>query len=109
MSVTISNIQRNHRGVAFQFIGDGVTTTATVTHGQYVRANMPTSNVFVTTGSTVFGEVSQRGGFQSAIDGVSVTATAAAVPSGSVTVTTNPAVANGTTAYVVVLFDNDTA
>jgi hypothetical protein len=108
MSLTPLNLQQNHRGVAYSYVGDGATTTTTVPHARFVRTSMPVSKVFVTTGSTKFSTRSERGGMIAAEDGTPVTATAS-ITGGNLTVTTNPAVGNGTTAYVVALHDNASA
>ena len=107
MAVTISNLQQNHRGVAYQYTGDGSTTQTTVLHARFVRPSMPVSKVFVVTGVTKFDTRSERGGLRAAIDGTAVSATAT-ISGGNLTVTTSPAVGNGLVASVVALHDGPT-
>jgi hypothetical protein len=59
---------------------------------------------YCVTGPTTFSQPSGRGGARFPDGGTSVAATAA-VSGGNLTVTTNPAVTNGTTVYCVAVFD----
>lgn len=110
MAVAFANQVNNHRGVYFEATGDGATTALTVNHGSGVHAGT-TATAFVVTGptvSTIFRR-SNRGGFHYPADGTAVTVSSVTVSSTQVTVNTSAAVGNGTKAYCVVLFDQDSA
>lgn len=108
MSVTISNVIRNHRGVYFEVIGDGSTTALTASHMNGVH-NATTATASVVTAPTSFHNgKSGNGGFVFPI-GTPVTVSSVSVTSTAVTVNTSAAVGNGTKAYVAVVFDQSNA
>jgi len=107
MSVTISNVQENHRALAWRYTGDGVSTSTVVNHTRFTRS-IHTAKCFVTTGATKFSTRSERGGIRAAEDGTAVNATVS-ISGNAVTVTTSPAVGNGIVADVVVVHDQATA
>jgi len=108
MAVTVTSISENHRGLAFQYIGDGSTTQTTVKHTRYTRGTH-TAKAFVVTGATKFNTRSERGGLRAAEDGTPVTATVAIDATGNCVVTTSPAVGNGLVANVTIVHDAATA
>jgi len=105
MSISATNVFQNHRAVAFQFTGDGSTTSITVPHGRFGRSG--TAQAFVVTGGTKFSTRSGRGGHSFPEDGTAVTATAT-VSGLNVILTTSPAVSNGVVAFCTVVHDGET-
>jgi hypothetical protein len=110
MAVTIANQVRNHRGIYAEVTGDGATTALVFTHNSAVHANTTASAFVVTapTVSTIFRR-SSRGGFHFPADGTAATVSSVVVTATTVTVNTSAAVANGTLAYVAVVFDQESA
>jgi hypothetical protein len=108
MSVTVSTVSENHRGLAYSYTGDGSTTQTTIKHTRYLR-NIHTAKAFVVTGATKFSTRSERGGLRAAEDGTVVTATVAIDSAGNCVVTTVPAVGNGLVASVIIVHDAPTA
>jgi len=107
MSITVSNIQHNHRGLYFEAVGDGATTALTVAHSGRPHANT-TAKATVITAPSSYTHQSGRGGFLFP-DGTSAAVSSVAVTATSVTVNTSAAVGNGTKAYVAVVFDQPSA
>ena len=104
MAITATNIARNHRGVYFEFTGDGVSTQITVPHGNYSATR--TAKAFCLTGGSNYGRHSGFGGFHFPSGGTSIASTATSTD-GTVVLTTGSAVGNGTLAQCVVIFDAD--
>lgn len=105
MAVTYSNQQCSHRGCYFEVVGDGATTALTVNHMRAVPANATASAKVVTAPTAKSERGSNGGGFNFPPSGTSATVSSVSVTSTTVTVNTSAAVANGTKAYVVVLFN----
>ena len=107
MSLAASNIQRNHRGLYFEFTGDGATTSITIPHGAFSRSR--TAKAYVSTAGSGHGNHSGYGGFRfpAPNTGTSWSATATVSATGSLTLTTSSAVTNGVLAQCVVIFDQD--
>jgi hypothetical protein len=109
MAVTYSNIIRNHRGLYFEATGDGVITALTVTHNAGVHANTTASATVLTAVSGFHPGQSGKGGFIFPSAGTAATVSSVSVSATAVTVNTSAAVANGTKAYVSVVFDQPSA
>lgn len=109
MAVTYSNIISNRRGVYFEVTGDGVVTALTVNHANGVHANTSATATVLTAVSGFQNGVSGKGGFVYPTAGTAVTVSSVTVSATSVTVNTSAAVANGTKAYVAVVFNQDSA
>lgn len=106
MAITISAIRENHRSIAFRFTGDGASQPS-VNHTRHVRP-VQTGKVFAVTGATKFStDPSGRGGLYVATDGTVVSASVS-ISGSAVSVTTSPAVTNGTVCDVVVVYDAPT-
>jgi|SRR5579872_6492486 len=108
MSITVTNVQHNHRGCYAEFTGDGSTTAIPVPLTAQYGGQTITGSASVVTGPTSFTHKSGKGGFLFP-EGTPVTVSSATVAGGTLTVNTNAAVGNGTKAYVSFVFDKPTA
>jgi hypothetical protein len=104
MSLTASNIQRNHRGLYFEFTGDGASTSITVPDGAIGRTR--SAKAFVTTAGSGHGNHSGYGGFRYPPTGTLWAATATD-SANNLTLTTTLAVTNAVVAQCAVIFDQD--
>ncbi len=107
MAVAIANQQENHRGVYWEVTGDGATATFSVNHN---RCSRPAHTVKVT-GVTAPGSRSTnsgRGGLIFPDSGTAVTVSASSLSARAISVTTSPAIGNGTKACFVAVFDQYT-
>lgn len=109
MSVTIANQMENHRGVAWEVTGDGATTSFTVTHHSFRKAN----HTVQVTGSLVGTSKdrgSGKGGLQAEMGGTAIAITSASLAptTGVITVQTTSAIGNGAKGYFVAVFDQTT-
>jgi hypothetical protein len=105
MAVTIANVTRNHRGLYFEATGDGAATALVVNHLNGVHANTTATATVLTAPSGFYPGTSGKGGFIYPTSGTAVTVSSVSVTSTAVTVNTSVAAANGTKAYVSVVFD----
>src|SRR5579872_6905033 len=108
MSITVSNIQHNHRGVYGEFTGDGSTTAIPVPLTAQYGGQPITGTATVTTAPTSFTHRSGKGGFLFP-HGSDAAISSATVSGGTLTVNTSAAVGNGTKAYICFVFDKPTA
>jgi len=108
MAVTIANQVRNHRGIYAEVTGDGATTALVFTHNSGVHASATATASVITAPTTAFETRSGKGGFKYAT-GTPVTVSSVTVSATTVTINTSAAIGNGTHAYVVVVFDQETS
>lgn len=107
MSISVTNVMHNHRGVYGEFTGDGSTTAIPITHAGRPHTNT-TAKATVITAPSSFTHKSGAGGFLFP-EGTSAAVSSVTVSATSVTVNTSAAVGNGTKAYVAVVFDQPSA
>lgn len=108
MSITVSNIQHNHRGVYGEFTGDGSTTAIPIPLTAHYGGQALTGVATVVTGPTSYSHQSGKGGFLFPA-GTPVTVSSATVAGGTLTVNTSAAVGNGTKAYLSFVYNTPTA
>jgi hypothetical protein len=108
MSITVSNIQHNHRAVYGEFTGDGATTAIPIPLAAQYGGQPITGVATVTTAPSSFTHRSSKGGFLFP-HGTDAAIASATVASGVVTINTSAAVGNGTKAYVAFVFNTPTA
>jgi hypothetical protein len=111
MSITLSKLQRNHRGLSFEFVGDGATTVLpTIPPAQLstpIRGNTVASVTCYSAPSGKYeSDASGKTGLLTQHGGTQQVATVAVSPSSGVTVTVSPAVLNGVAANCEVVFSN---
>jgi hypothetical protein len=103
ITVDVLTIRQNHRGMYFEFIGDGATTVVKVAHSRFVRPGMTCTAQVVTAPTTQDSGNSNWGG-HNVPKGTPATVSSAVVNSdGTVSVTLSAAVTNATRAYCNVL------
>lgn len=108
MSITVTNVQHNHRGCYAEFTGDGSTTAIPVPLTAHYGGQALTGVATVVTAPSSFTHQSGKGGFLFP-SGTPVTVSSAVVAGGTLTVNTSAAVGNGTKAYVAFVFNSPTA
>jgi hypothetical protein len=108
MAISISNQIENHRGVYVQVVGDGATTAIPITHHMTARPNHTVSVALAVTAPTNHGAHSGKGGFVAPGGGTAITISSVTISGSVITVNTSAAIGNGTTGYIVVLFDQHT-
>jgi hypothetical protein len=100
MAVAIANQVENHRGMYFEVTGDGATTTFTCTHNRFKRPN----HTMVVKGVTAPTVLDRKQGSGTLL-GTAVTISSSSCTNGVLSVTTSPAIANGTKAHFMATFD----
>lgn len=108
MSITVTNVQQNHRGVYGEFTGDGSTTAIPIALTAQYGGQTITGTASVVTAPTSFTHKSGKGGFLFP-EGTTAAVSSATVAGGTLTVNTSAAVGNGTKAYVCFVFDKPVA
>lgn len=111
MSVAITRLQHNHRGLAFEVVGDGSTTVLpAISPLQLPSAIRPNTTATVTCVSTpngkFEGERSGTTGLTVQRGGTAQAATVAISQTTGVTVSVSPALGAGVVAEVEVVFQN---
>ena len=113
MAITLSKLQRNHRGVTFEFVGDGVTTVLpAISPSQLsspIRGNTTaTVSCYSAPSGKYESDASGKTGLLTQHGGTNQAASVAVSPSTGVVVTVSPAVANGVSANCEVVFNTGT-
>ena len=111
MAITITKLQRNHRGLTFEFTGDGSTTVLPVIAPSQlsvpIRGNTTATVTCISAGSGKYDSDKSSGtGLLCQHSGTNQAASVTVSPSAGVTVTVSPAVSNGVLAAVEVVFSN---
>ena len=112
MAIVISSPVENERGFSVIVTGDGASTQPSYKHNRFRQPATSAGSItrtckaFVVTGWTKVSRRSERGGLLAPEDGTAVTVTSCTeAADGTITITTSPAIGNGTQAWVTVIFD----
>jgi hypothetical protein len=93
----------------FEATGDGATTALSIANCCGVHANTTATATVLTAVSGFHPGTSGKGGFIFPTSGTAATVSSVSVTAATITVNTGAAVANGTKAYVSVVFNQPTA